>query len=476
MMSDPLGTVVYADIIPETIQVTESYHYLLQVRANYDTILDGEPQGVIRLEVPYDGGKHFSKEVAEEIAEYASLDLHPSAQAQIGWVAMGAPRGLENRWELPTTAEIMPVRIPLKGGGIFRESQWTRDDLRAVLRHTYTPIAPRYWPLQMEFKVYDDQTVPQDNLEDYYKLIAAGSVGPGEIIFELAVTVYLPDLLQQDQVKAWLEDLEIEWPTIAPKWQLDIFQEPKGDPTLQKREWHYNPANRQVELHHLTMELGDRKPGSPLVPYVCKLRLHLRVPGKVVMTNNHTLRGKLRLCLDGVLLSGRQAAWLDAAGVRLEASKAKIGHRSDLVGQFTILLVDQFQVRRTTTKRLWHFSGVAWSYYRQDDIGAILRDLGYTISFDREKKWVEGKRITIVSGKYPTPLSISITAIPSATGKTQRERTIPDGLTITTETETSDLILYVVGRGQAGVSELARDLETIMVKLNQQFKVVADLR
>ena len=60
--------------------------------------------------------------------------------------------------------------------------------------------------------------------------------------------------------------------------------------------------------------------------------------------------------------------------------------------------------------------------------------------------------------------------------ETRTEREIPSGLSVSTELQTSDLVVEIFGRMNCPGSLLDTDLENFMVILQQRLSAVADLR
>jgi hypothetical protein len=472
---------VLVNAYPASVQAREVYSYKVEITANPDTSSTDSPQGHVQVRLPYDGFQHFSLEEAKRLKQQIVNRSDPTIQGRIGWLAVSPPLDWEHDWSRPTGAEVIPVQVPLRGEK-FSETQWTSDQMCSVARHTYSPASLHFWPLNIEMQVFDDISVPEaETLRDYLSLLKSGNVQKGQLIIDLTITVLIPAVLARDDVHVWLEILELNWPVIAPERQLDVQQlRPPGheDQTPVKVTWRYNPDRRVVQICKVQARRDEPDEGSPLVPFKCDMRFFLRVPGQIV--NQDELKGSVRLRLDGILLSGREVGWLQVSGHRTTGQNQLIHQQTHLKAVFSAWLSDQFKYRRTTTYRRWCFSGVRLSADRLDDVAAALRDLGYQVKSpvlaeDGATGTLAASRPDVTPDGDPTLLQLEVLAERAPAAQTRRVREM-EGVLITTEIETSDMVIHVRGQMRGPISMIALDLERLMTTLKGRFAAVADLR
>ena len=472
---------VLVNAYPASVQAREVYSYSVEITANSNTSSTDSPQGHVQVRLPYDGFQHFTLEEAERLKQQIVNRSDPTIQGRIGWLAVSPPLDWEHDWSRPTGAEVIPVQVPLRGEK-FSETQWTSDQMCSVVRHTYSPASLHFWPVNIAMQVYDDISVPEGTLQDYLSLLKSGKVQEGQLIIDLTITALIPAVLARDDIHVWLETLELAWPVIAPAWQLDVQQLPPRGRENQAPDqvtWRYNPDRRVVQVCKVQARRDEPDEGSPLVPFKCDMRFFLRVPGQIVSQDE--LKGSVRLRLDGILLSGREVSWLQVTGHRITGQNQLVHQQTYLEVGLSAWLSDQFKHRRATTYRRWCFSGVRLSADRLGDVAAALRDLGYQIvkspvlAEDGATGTLAASRPAVTPDGDPTLLQLEVLAERMSAAQTRREREM-EGVRITTEIETSDVVIHVRGQMRGPISMIALDLERLMTALKGQFAAVADLR
>lgn len=522
-MNETETSLVYVDAKPESILVRETYTYEIKIRVNPDTqlvdLLDhpDRPRGKITIEMPYDGYTNFPAESARQVLKGADISVGTSTlSGQIGWLALSRPLDWEREWKSPEGMDLLPVQIPLLDRDIQDPEMWVMDELRAVSRYEYQPESPNFIPLQVEMQVYDTAQDSQEEFKktwrsrqniqgfrrvsDLLKYLDGEPLQGGQLVIDVRVTASLPAILAQKNVQIVLDEFELKWPTIAPARQLKIFsldQNRKENDVF----WRYNPDHQTIEIQSVKAVQGVPEEGAPLVPYHCNLRMRLDFPGQVVSQDE--LAGQIRLRIDGGLLSGRQAAWLNAGGWRQAADRDLFTIETLLDARFIATLSDCFRNRGTAAYRQLYFSGVKLTPTRLDDIAAALRDIGYEITYlvtehgehfqnpglihinltgggervggDIEVGYVVARRVETSPDHAPVSLDMQVWAIPAATSPTRSERETEGGK-VDTEWVTSDLILQIRGQMVGSGSLLSLDTDRLMVNLKNRFTAIADLR
>ena len=498
----------YVDVVPERVSAREVYTYDMKIRANPDIrLVEGsdEPDrslGEISIDVPYDGYDHFSSQAAERLRGMISGWSDVPVTGQIGWLAVGKPPDWEFEWHPQSGMDLHAVQIPLLNSILNDTALWTADTFRAVIRHEYHPEPPNFIPMRIEMQVYDNA---QDSRERFWRTketVAASDraksipgilemldgepLQGGQLVIALSITAFMPTFMASERVSVVVDQWKFKWPTIAPGWQLKV----ESLNPEQNVFWRYDPDDQTVELSTLATKRGEPETGSLLVPFCCELLLTLDSPGQVISQDE--LEGSVRLSIDGCLLSGRQVAWLNASGQRVQKESELLDIRTILKVRFAATLSDQFRHRRTAAYRQWYLPGVRLSPTRLDDIAAALRDIGYKIleepsllAINRKTKngdgeivigVVLGQRLEISRDQEPTVLQIEVWALPTSPASTQRKRDIPEGGEVSTVWDTNDLILQARGQMTGPGSLLALDMDELMSQLKSRFNAVADLR
>ena len=504
---------VYLDAVPERVSVNESYTYEFYLRTNPDTVLVQGPQdpdrpsGLVQVDFPYDGYTSLPTEVAERLqARHASAG---HLAGQVGWLAISKPLDVESGWlPQPGLEEIRSVRLPLIEPGLVGPDDWVSDGQCAIAQHAYAPETPRYFPLEIEMRVFDSaeywRQSTQNNkemvknaksAEEILAQLNGSALQGGQLVIDLELNARIPSALarQKEEVKVTLQELGLRWPTIPALWQLTILDLWKIGTEDEEIHWRYNPDLGTVEVRELKAVPLDEPPGSTLRPYNIHLRLLLHSPGKVVSEDE--LEGWAQVRLDGCLLSSRRVAWLGPHGLRmprrggeLRAPDNLIQLQTRLKAHFKATLSDQFKRRPSEVYRQWYFYGLKFSAARLDDMAATLRDLGFR-TMDEPPTLLErgakpnliglavGRKTDVHMAGQPALLRLELWAIPVAPASTRCEREIPDGGTVSTEVDTTDLILQARGYVEGGPgSLLAQEVDKVMTDLKNRFTAIADLR
>jgi hypothetical protein len=526
-----IGCSIQVDVYPEHIEAQEIYFYQIEVSDRSQVHLADDPRGEIRLQVPYDGFEYFTLDAAHTLKEQL-VDVGPGpVNGQIGWLAICPPLDWEHDWSRPAGADTVPVYISLRSENLVRDEQWTADEVRAIVQYNYIPDDLPFWPVSIEMHVYDDAAVPVENLRDYLDLLARPKEtqdGEEQLVIDLIVTAFIPTVLCTEHPAAAvrIELLKLAWPTIAMPWQVQIYQNTGHGDALsydQPVAWRYNPDLGTVEVYNVLARRDEPETGSPLTPHHCELRLVLRGASQVICQEE--LLGAVRLRVEEVLLSGCEATWLAASGPQAASSNTSVLSRllaafrsktsacqpekCQAVRRHTLLQAgfvagwrERLEHRRRATYRRWRFPGVGLSLDRLADIAAALRDLGYqvqkqTLEEDGASGLLTATRMAtlptclpeepqewqghIISRAAPhaaserARLRLVIVAERTAPIRIRRERETPEGVRISAEIETNDLILHARGHTQGLANIIARDMEQLMVMLKKRFAVAADL-
>lgn len=450
---------LFVNVRPERVQAHEFYAYQLIASASPQTRAIDSPSGQVRVQIPYDGFRHFSREAAGRLDKQLAGASLSEVEGQAGWLASSAGLDWAGDWSRPLGVETVPVTIPLRGERLLSSEGWIADELRAVAEYSYTPDNLPFWPLSLDVQVCDDVPAPVESLRR-----GAWQMQPGQLVMNLTVSAYIPTALctPDKRIEVDVERLELDWPTMAAAWQVDISQvnglSPSGGAGEQQVAWRYNPDHSTVELRGVRVHRGDPEPGSPLTPYRCPLRLVLRSPGQLVAKGK--LDGIVRLRLKGVLLSGREIAWIEASGYR----KGEASQKTLLEASFTAPLNQRLGCRQTMTCQRWYFPGTSLSVDRMADIAAALHDLGYQVRQHTMSETASGQlaatRVVSLADGEPTTLHVQLLAecAPGA----------GEGV--------SGLVIHAQGQLQGPASIVGLDLNRLMIMLKKRLAAVADLQ
>jgi hypothetical protein len=473
---------VYANLIPSKLQVNETYPLeMIHIRSN-TSIIPAQPSGEILIELPFDGDVNFPRSEIERLGVQTYINKSEGLQAQIGWIVMNPPINWEDQWErrLAGKNDFLPVQIPLFSNDLLDSDGWVKDQYVAELRHPYDLKKLPFWPIELDFQVSDD--VSSFRFDENSGLSPLSPVKTGEMVFDFWITVMLPKRLPRNKVTINLDYLKLEWPTIAPDWQMEIVCQQKKEGGFNQVDWRYNPDEKVIEINNLPVYIDPSyRSDSALSSYRIHVRFYLRKPGNIVI--NNFLKGSIELSASNLLLSGREISWVNSKGIRIKPERERkfpaIQLKTIFPANFVIDLNDCFQERQIQMYRYWNFQGVCLDDNRKENIVQVLNELGYQRDqryFNKSDKFIRMKKSTF--NKDGKPIDLSVLFLPVEIGKTTTnlERQIPEGLFVKTTVETSDLILHVIGVASAPDEKLSNDLDQLMICLNRRFMAVSDLR
>jgi hypothetical protein len=477
----PRSNELLVNVRPEQVQAQEFYAYELIASAHPQTQSSAPPAGEVRVQIPYDGFRHFPRQAARQLGKQLGSATSKVAEGQAGWLAVGTGLDWGGDWSRSLGVESVPVTIPLRGEKLLSGEGWIADEVRAVADYGYTPDSLPFWPIRLDVQVCDDVPVPVESLRQ-----GAWQMQPGQLVVELVVSAYIPTALctPDKRIEVEMECMELDWPTTAAAWQLGISQvdspPPPGGADERQVSWRYNPDNSAVELRGVRARRSDPEPGSPLTPYRCHLRLVLRSPGQLIAKGE--LGGSVRLRLGGVLLSGREIAWIGATGYR----RGEASQKTLLEASFTAPLNQRLGCRQATTCQRWYFPGISLSVDRMADVAAALHDLGYQVKQQAMSEAASGqlaatRLVSLADGELAT-LHVQLLAehTPSlqaretasrqgeGTGMPQPRQPAGEGV--------GGIVIHAQGKLQGPASIVGLDLNRLMSMLKKRLAAVADVQ
>ncbi|NMB86761.1 MAG: hypothetical protein GYA17_00280 [Chloroflexi bacterium] len=503
---------VYVDALPESIVVTEKYDYDIEISANEQKTFTGA-QGEAVIEVPYDGNRSLNKAAIEKLLKIPEAQ-EPDAQGLIGWLAIGSPVGWNSNWQRPALPEILPVKIPLSNQEINAD-QWGRDQFRAIIKHTYIPLDPQFFPISIKIKILDDLPVKSElQPGDMIKFRFPENHLVGKVVVDFTVQLSIPSIIEIQKVDhIELETLEFKWPTIATKWQAIWY-----GPDTNELDWFYNPVLGTVTINHIHSKLIMDKDslGSPFSRYECHLVMVMALPGLFIRstekgndvttsqpsndepTSEQTelfLRGDLKISIKDILLSGREVKWIYPDGIVHRDSPTGPAKKTEITAHFISAINELFTNREIITYRYWNFPGVRLNEVRVADVIAGLDDIGYrynhlenqSSSNYKEQRGKEednsiqqfllqGKKYVLLENNdSETEIILDIILERANRSHTRRVHSIK-GLRLSTGIDSSDLVIQIRGKMSNMGDMLDKDLDKLQIILTKRFANVVDLK
>jgi hypothetical protein len=108
----------------ETARIEERYQYSQEISLNADVRPEGEPTGLIKLVLHYDGDRYFTRQAHRDVTDARHGGASPADEAIVGFLALTdyEKTGLEGSLGLQANYGSVPVRVrlpaPWGGGGL----------------------------------------------------------------------------------------------------------------------------------------------------------------------------------------------------------------------------------------------------------------------------------------------------------------------------------------------------------------------
>lgn len=506
-MRDRNGEPTYARARVGNVKIEEKYQYWQEISLNGDVAEAGEPTGLIKIVLPYDGDKFFTRDAYADVGSARRGGAVSADEAVVGFLALAdyertdleEPLGLQaNYGSVPITVSLPDPPDPGETDRLII------DDSECVISQEYQPEPPRVVPVHVDMELDDPDTAESpdrppgssqvDGIADLVarllnRIAAIGKAPERRLDFEpglwLRVTVrlHLPRG-QADKVEAKVSKVSMSWPTHTSLTSLRLHAH--GRPSLR-----YNPEQEHdgriggLEWADVPMTLvGQDRPaestatadGSPaeredaeskkeLVTLTSgEMTLSISNPGDFYQQD--TLSGRIEVTVNR-LLSGMHAQLYDATGRPYADHASELKQTSVVTTEFSLSLYDAF-VHRVMSPYQWlYFDEVIPSVLRLDDIAMALRNRGFTVpsvrSLDPEDCCIEAQRV-----QGPDVLRLQV-YVRGERYKARRERSVDGVMTYRTAVDSGDLRLYVYGSLRGASKPVVQEINALRRALRERF-------
>ena len=352
---------IWARAVPKKVELKETYSYVQTISRTPETQIMRQ-EGIIKVELPFDGRDYFSRESIEDICQqlrWRSRDpLHmlqcacrfisrlllvanplracklPSAQgsaAHIGYLAFANCERSDLRKHLHQHGQgTLPLQLPLRSDGAF--SGLASDQQRWTTELQYRPEAPDYLPINVELDVLDEEALdnPHERIKErlYEQMSCDIEKKAGfnsKLVVLCKVEVQLPSRRASDPLRRIkLHRFSIEWPTLTSVDGAELSIHParaKRRPARKdvaktahrekpRPSAKFNPVSSCMEWSDVPMSKAHRERAIEdddegvdtfTSPY---MRLEVGHPGELLEAAE--LRGHVEVHADGQALSGTQ--------------------------------------------------------------------------------------------------------------------------------------------------------------------------
>ncbi|HEX6519576.1 MAG TPA: hypothetical protein VF070_06100 [Streptosporangiaceae bacterium] len=464
----------------ESAKIEEKYQYSQEISLNAAVRRTGEPAGEIKLVLPYDGEKYFTRQAHRDVSSARDAGAAPADEAIVGFLALTGyeKTNLEGALGLEDNYGSAPIRVRLPSPpGAGEDDQLLTDLSACVVSHEYRPEEPQVIPVHIGIELDDPDTAGIRRRQEML-----GRYPERQLDFEpdlwlrMTVRLYLPRS-RVEGAEAKVSKVFMSWPTHTSLSSLDLRA--AGQARLR-----YNPEEEHeghkggLEWSDVPMALEAAEPAAEqarisdasddddeIVTLSSReMTLYISKPGELY--KRETLSGRVEVTVNR-LLSGVDARLFDATGMRCRPRRPGLKLKSTVTTEFSLPLDDAF-ARRTLSPYQWlHFDEVIPSGMRIDDIVTALRNRGFKVSEphdpDPENCWLTAQ---LVHGPDRLRLDVYVTG---EQHKTKRKRSVKGGMTYRTAVGSGELRIYVFGSLRADSQPVVHEINALRRALRERF-------
>ncbi len=463
----------------ESAEIEERYRYSQEISLNADVHQIEKPAGLIKLVLPYDGDKYFTRQAHRDVVGARHGGASPADEAIVGFLALTGyeKTGLEGPLGLQANYGSVPVRVRLPAPpGPGETDQLLVDGSACVVSQEYWPEAPRVLPMQIDIELDDPDTAEasgEARAEAIKRSPERQLDFEPDLWLRLTVCLNLPRT-QMAGVHAEVSKVFISWPThtslsslrlrAAGRPQLRYNPEQEHEGRKGGLEWSGVPM--ALDSVESVAEETDTSQGSEdeiVTLGSGKITLSISKPGDLYKQEN--LSGRVEVTVNR-LLSCMDARLYDAAGKQCQSRRPELKLKSIVTTEFSLPLDDAFG-RRTMSPYQWlYFDEVIPSAMRIDDIMMALRNRGFKL-FARHGD-PENCFIVVERAHGPDRLRLTL-YVKGERYKARRERSVPGGITYRTAVDSGELRIYVYGTLRAESGPVVHEINALRRALHERF-------
>lgn len=501
------GEPVYARALVESAKIEEKYQYRQEISLNADVCETADPQGRIKIVLPYDGDEFFTRDAYADVEAARRDGAVPVEEAVVGFLALTdyEKTDLEAPLRLQSNYGSVPIAVRLPARPTPSETdQLIIDNSECTFNQKYQPESLRILPVHVDIELDDPDTAEDPNrpprssevdgigdlvarLQERMQVI--GNAPERRLDFEpglwLRVTVrlHLPRG-QADGVEAKVSKVSMSWPTHTSLSSLELHAGSR--PALRySPQQDYDGRKGGLEWSDVPMSLVGRQrdpermrsadaPGAEAEDPEVRKELVTLTSGEMTLSISNpgdfykqdAFSGRVEVTVNR-LLSGLDARLYDAAGRPYPARRPGLKLTSVVTTEFSLSLYDAF-VRRAMSPYQWlYFDEVIPSALRLDDIAMALRNRGFTVpsvrGYDPARCCIDAHRM-----QGPDPLRLQV-YVRGERQKARRERSIDGGMIYRTAVDSGDLRLYVYGSLRGESKPVVQEINALRAALRERF-------
>lgn len=478
-------------------RIEETYEYSQEISLNADVHATKEPTGLIKLTLPYDGEKYFTRQAYRDVISARRGGAGPTNEAIIGFLALTdyEATGLEDPLELQANYGTIPIQAPIPGPP-DEAKQIIAGHSACALSQTYQPVAPKIVPIRLDIELDDpdtaesrDEAQPQPRYVASTSNLSAFQIDRAVVIkksperqldfvpdlwIRLAVRLDLPRGLAQG-AEAKVTRVFISWPTHTSLSSLTLRAD--GAPTIR-----YNPEQEHEgckgglewsgvsllseESEPIPEDTNNAQESEDDIVTLSSREMLLSISNPGDLYKQEKLSGHIEVTVNR-LLSGMDARLYDATGRQCQPRRPELKLQSTVSTKFSLPLYDAFARRIMSPYQWLYFDEVIPSELRIDDIKMALRNRGFrSVSLEGDNP----ENCYIIADRVHGPDQLRLAIyVRGERYKARRERSVPGGMTYRTSVDSGDLRIYVYGFLRAESKPVVREINALRRALHERF-------
>jgi hypothetical protein len=459
----------------ESLRIEECYSYQQDISLNSAITLGAEPKGSITMKLPFDGDKCFSRQAREDVIH--SRRAHSDPHALIGFLALSGHQktdlGELMDWDppgsIPITIELPPQPVPQDPDPLVADAS------TCVISQVFRPrlAVGQLAPLHIDVTLDDPDTV--EFSRDLFtgeasvardRIMRHVEFKPG-LSVRMHVRLHIPRTLA-DGAEAEVSEVFIVWPTRTSLSSLALHVDGQHHDFRYNPEWK-NSAEPEgdrecgLEWHNIPMELEGEPLGGEIRTFCSpEMVLSIPKPGEIYWQEN--LCGRVKVTVNK-LLSGMESRLFDATGKKY--LRAPMKTTSVVSASFSLTLDDAFARRTRSPYQQLYFGEVIPSRMRIDDIVTALRNRGFDVHLPVE---IDPASCLLSAERINGPKKLQLMLfVRGQHFRTQRQRTVPGGLSYRSSVESGELLIYVYGFLQRDSHAVIQEVNALRRALYERF-------
>lgn len=467
---------IYARANVERAELTESYTYEQEISRNPSKTTREMPTGHIRLEIPYDGHKYFTRQACADVVNTARGGcINRDTEVVIGYLLLAdyGNTDLDRLLNLSDSYGAVPIRVPVvTNGSTSGLDQIAADRQTCVITYDYAPRSRRssLHPIDVQIELLDPDSLgilPLDLLteEGHTKINDIVTSMTQQVTFRpylwlrITVSLHLPCKSENTNLFPKITKMSLDWPTITSLDALSLTV--NGDDVPLR----YNPMTRSIEWSDISMlSANDPDEDSDIQLYRNpEMLLVIRQPGELYQ--QLSLDGQVEVEVPGYLMSGLDSRLYSATGSLSRSRKPELKCR--ISARIHLILDDAFAKRTFSPWQQLYFDEIVPEEARITDIVTALQDRGFVVEpqtlSDRPERF-------LVARRREGPDYMFMWLLIERRGyQTKRENKVPGGHTYKSVFESGELRVFIRGTLPRDSCELTHEMNALQQTLRERF-------